>query len=172
MRIVRTYLPLFCSNVWFFGERNRVKYPWKVYKQIRFVIFYMEWKIRPQPYFQSYVVDTTGFEDRNYTNVNAHAGASVVWDLITAESGKHHWLQEGFATYYALRQNEKFMEMIIFTKLYETAQQIKYVQNGYNSGFEWKSKFFKFYQKGVWGLFVLHEAIGDKAFKKQYVVTW
>ena len=23
-------------------------------------------------------------------------------NLITAQSGKHHWLQEGFATYYAL----------------------------------------------------------------------
>jgi hypothetical protein len=39
-----------------------------------------------------------------------------------------------------------------------------------NSGFEWKSKFFKFYQK-VLGLY-LSVAIGDKAFKKQYVVTW
>jgi aminopeptidase N len=25
----------------------------------------------------------------------------MVWDLVTAQSGKHHWLQEGFATYYA-----------------------------------------------------------------------
>jgi hypothetical protein len=35
----------------------------------------------------------------------------MVWDLITAESGKHHWLQEGFATYAALA--ERYMEMII-----------------------------------------------------------
>jgi aminopeptidase N len=39
----------------------------------------------------------TGFEDRNYTNVNAHELAHQWFgDLITAESGKHHWLQEGF----------------------------------------------------------------------------
>jgi aminopeptidase N len=47
------------------------------------------------------VVDSTGFED-NYTNVNQ----CMNWhqwfeDLVTAQSGKHHWLQEGFATYYA-----------------------------------------------------------------------
>jgi aminopeptidase N len=49
-----------------------------------------------------YVVDSTGFEDRNYTNVNAHELAHQWFgDLVTAQSGKHHWLQEGFATYYA-----------------------------------------------------------------------
>jgi aminopeptidase N len=37
---------------------------------------------------------------RRSTNVNAHELASMVWDLVTAQSGKHH-LQEGFATYYA-----------------------------------------------------------------------
>jgi aminopeptidase N len=26
----------------------------------------------------------------------------MVWEFVTAESGKHHWLQEGFATYFAL----------------------------------------------------------------------
>jgi aminopeptidase N len=31
-----------------------------------------EWKILRQLFSSRYVVDSTGFEDRNYTNVNAH----------------------------------------------------------------------------------------------------
>jgi aminopeptidase N len=31
-----------------------------------------------------------------------HELAQWFGNLITAESGKHHWLQEGFATYYAV----------------------------------------------------------------------
>jgi aminopeptidase N len=75
-----------------------------------------------------YVVDSTGFEDRNYTNVNAHELAHQWFgDLVTAQSGKHHWLQEGFATYYAaLAEREIYGDDYFYSKLYETAQQIKY----------------------------------------------
>jgi hypothetical protein len=34
--------------------------------------------------------------------------------LITAKTGKHHWLQEGFATYYALLAEREIREMTIF----------------------------------------------------------
>jgi aminopeptidase N len=48
-----------------------------------------------------------------YTNVNAHELAHQWFgDLVTAQSGKHHWLQEGFATYYAASRTRN-MEMII-----------------------------------------------------------
>jgi aminopeptidase N len=50
----------------------------------------------------------------------------MVWDLVTAQSGKHHWLQEGFATYYAaLAEREIYGDDYFYSKLYET-QQIKY----------------------------------------------
>jgi aminopeptidase N len=50
----------------------------------------------------------------------------MVWDLVTAQSGKHH-LQEGFATYYAaLAEREIYGDDYFYSKLYETAQQIKY----------------------------------------------
>ena len=115
------------------------------------------------------MVDSIGFEDRNYTNVNAHELAHQWFgDLITAESGKHHWLQEGFATYYALlAEREIYGEDYFYSKLYESAQQLKFASRTDTIPvLNAKASSLTFYQKGAWALFVLHEAIGDKAFKK------
>lgn len=75
-----------------------------------------------------YVVDDIAFLDRNYTNVDAHELAHHWFgDLITAESSTHHWLQEGFATYYALlAERSIFGDDYFYAKLYDTAQQIKF----------------------------------------------
>jgi aminopeptidase N len=114
-------------------------------------------------------VDSIGFEDRNYTNVNAHELAHQWFgDLVTAQSGKHHWLQEGFATYYAaLAEREIYGDDYFYSKLYETAQQIKYASRTDTIPvLNEKASSLSFYQKGAWALFALHEEIGDKAFKK------
>ena len=82
-----------------------VKYPWGIYRQVPvrdFLYAGME-NTTSTIFAQDFVVDSIGFNDRNYVNVNAHELAHQWFgDLITAQSGKHHWLQEGFATYYAL----------------------------------------------------------------------
>ncbi|CAM3126822.1 M1 family metallopeptidase [Flavobacterium frigoris] len=155
----------------FLEKEIGVKYPWKVYKQIPVRDFlYAGMENTSATLFSSrYVVDSTGFEDRNYTNVNAHELAHQWFgDLITAESGKHHWLQEGFATYYAsLAEREIYGDDYFYSKLYETAQQIKYASRTDTIPIlNEKASSLSFYQKGAWALFVLHEAIGDKAFKK------
>ena len=155
----------------FIEKKIGVKYPWKVYRQIPVRDFlYAGMENTSSTIFSSrYVVDSIGFEDRSYTNVDAHELAHQWFgDLVTAESGKHHWLQEGFATYYALLAEREIKgDDYFYTKMYESAQQIKYasrtdtipVMNA-------KASSLSFYQKGAWALFVLNEAIGDKAFAK------
>ena len=54
---------------------------------------------------QDFVVDSIGYNDKRYLNVNAHELAHQWFgDLVTAKESKHHWLQEGFATYYRKEQ--------------------------------------------------------------------
>ncbi|MBE0392916.1 M1 family metallopeptidase [Flavobacterium sp. PL002] len=148
-----------------------VKYPWEVYRQIPVRDFlYAGMENTTATLFSSrYVVDAIGFEDRSYTNVNAHELAHQWFgDLITAQSGKDHWLQEGFATYYALlAERELFGDDYFYYKLYESAQQIKYASRTDSIPvLNAKASSLSFYQKGAWALFVLNESLGDKKFKK------
>jgi len=155
----------------FLEKEIGVKYPWAIYRQIPvrdFLYAGME-NTTTTLFATRYVVDSIGFADRNYTNVDAHELAHHWFgDLITAESSTHHWLQEGFATYYAaLAEREIYGEDYFYSKLYDTAQQIKFASRTdpvpvLNA----KASSLTFYEKGAWALFVLHESIGDKAFKK------
>lgn len=155
----------------FLEKEIGVKYPWEIYREIPvrdFLYAGME-NTTTTLFATRYVVDSIGFTDRNYTNVDAHELAHHWFgDLITAESSKHHWLQEGFATYYAaLAEKEIYGEDFFYSKLYETAQQIKFAsRNDSIPVLNAKASSLTFYEKGAWALFVLHESIGDKAFRK------
>ena len=155
----------------FLEKEIGVKYPWGIYKQapVRDFLYAGMENTSATLFNTRYVVDSTGFEDRSYTNVNAHELAHQWFgNLVTAESGKHHWLQEGFATYYALlTEKEMYGEDYFYSKLYETAQQLKFASRTDTIPvLNAKASSLTFYQKGAWALFVLHEEIGDKAFKK------
>jgi aminopeptidase N len=155
----------------FLEKEIGVKYPWEIYRQapVRDFIYAGMENTTATLFSTRYVVDYVGFEDRKYTNINAHELAHHWFgNLITAESSTHHWLQEGFATYYALlAEKEIYGEDYFYSKLYDTAQQLKYasrtdtipVLNG-------KASSLTFYEKGAWALFVLHDALGDKIFNK------
>ena len=155
----------------FLEKEIGVKYPWEIYRQIPvrdFLYAGME-NTTTTLFATRYVVDSIGFEDRNYTNVDAHELAHHWFgDLITAESSTHHWLQEGFATYYAaLAEREIYGDDYFYSKLYDTAQQIKFAsRTDAIPVLNAKASSLTFYEKGAWALFVLHESIGDKAFKK------
>ncbi|WP_281225149.1 M1 family metallopeptidase [Flavobacterium aquiphilum] len=148
-----------------------VKYPWKIYRQVpvsEFLYAGME-NTSTTLFMTRYIVDSIGFEDRNYTNVNAHELAHQWFgDLITAQSGKDHWLQEGFATYYALlAEKEIYGEDYFYSKLYESSMQLKQASKTDTIPvLNPKASSLSFYQKGAWALHVLREGIGEKAFKK------
>ena len=155
----------------FLEKEIGVKYPWKMYREIPVRDFlYAGMENTTSTLFATrYVVDSIGFEDRNYTNVDAHELAHHWFgDLITAESSTHHWLQEGFATYYAaLAEREIYGDDYFYSKLYDTAQQIKFASRTDTIPvLNAKASSLTFYEKGAWALFVLHESIGDKVFKK------
>jgi aminopeptidase N len=155
----------------FLEKEIGVKYPWGIYKQapVREFLYAGMENTSATLFNTRYVVDSIGFEDRSYTNVNAHELAHQWFgNLVTAESGKHHWLQEGFATYYALlAEKEIYGEDYFYSKLYETAQQLKFASRTDTIPvLNAKASSLTFYQKGAWALFVLQKEIGDKAFKK------
>lgn len=155
----------------FLEKEIGVKYPWKIYKQVPvrdFLYAGME-NTSATLFATRYVVDSIGFVDRNYTNVDAHELAHQWFgDLITAASGKHHWLQEGFATYYALlAEKSVYGDDYFYSKMYESIQQIKYASRTDTIPIlNEKASSLSYYQKGAWALFTLHQEIGDKKFKK------
>ena len=155
----------------FLEKEIGVKYPWEVYKQVPvrdFLYAGME-NTSATVFSRDFVVDEIGFNDKNYVNVNAHELAHQWFgDLITAQSGKHHWLQEGFATYYALlAEKEVFGDDYFYKKLYDTSLQLR---NASKTDaipiLSEKASTLSYYQKGAWVLFVLREEIGSKIFQK------
>ena len=89
----------------FLEEEIGMPYPWQNYKQVPvkdFLYSGME-NTSCTIFSDDFMIDEVGFVDKNYVNVNAHELAHQWFgDLVTETSGIHHWLQEGFATYYAL----------------------------------------------------------------------
>ena len=162
----------FSKNIFDYLEKQiGVKYPWKIYRQVPvrdFLYAGME-NTTSTIFSQDFVVDSIGFNDRNYVNVNAHELAHQWFgDLITATSSKHHWLQEGFATYYALlAEKAVFGEDYFYYQLYKNAQQLKTASKTDTIPIlHEKASSLSYYQKGAWALHALRSAIGAPVFDK------
>lgn len=154
----------------FFEEKIGFSYPWEIYKQIPvqdFLYAGME-NTGTTIFADLFLVDSIGYQDQNYVNVNAHELAHQWFgNLVTAASPEDHWLQEGFATYYALlAEKEIFGEDYFYRKLFKTAEELKQLSDQ-GKGMAVVSKnanSLTYYQKGAWALHVLQELIGAKAF--------
>ncbi len=155
----------------FFEEEIGVPYPWQNYKMVPvkdFLYAGME-NTSLNIYSDAFVVDSIAFVDKNFVNINAHELAHQWFgDLVTATSGTHHWLQEGFATYYALlAEKDIFGDDYYYWRLYEYAQELKAQDEAGKSTslLNPKSSSTTFYKKGCWVLHMLREKVGDEAFK-------
>lgn len=156
----------------FLEEEIGVPYPWQNYKQVPvkdFLYAGME-NASTTIFADSFVIDSIAFVDKNYVNVNAHELAHQWFgDMVTETTGTHHWLQEGFATYYALlAEKDVFGIDYYYWQLYEYAQELlEQEQAGQSTSLlDPKSSSTTFYKKGAWVLHMLREQVGDNAFKK------
>ncbi|REG84618.1 M1 family metallopeptidase [Winogradskyella sediminis] len=156
----------------FLEEEIGFAYPWQIYKQVPvhdFLYAGME-NTSVTIFSDAFMVDAIGFNDKNYVNVNAHELAHQWFgDLVTASSGEHHWLQEGFATYYALlAEREVFGEDYFNFKLLQSIIELSRQDLSGNgtSLLDPKSSSLTFYQRGAWVLHALRSAVGDEVFKK------
>ena len=155
----------------FLEKEIGVNYAWGIYRQVPVLDFlYAGMENTTSTIFaQDYVVDEIGFNDRTYINVNAHELAHQWFgDLITAQSGTHHWLQEGFATYYALlAEKELFGDDHFNYELYQMAERLQQVSKTDTIPMlSDKASTLTYYQKGAWALHVLREGVGHDNFKK------
>jgi len=156
----------------FLEQEIGVPYPWQVYKQVPvkdFLYAGME-NASCTIFSDSFVVDEIGFVDRNYVNVNAHELAHQWFgDLVTETMSDHHWLQEGFATYYALlAEREIFGDDYFYYKLYESAEQLRELSDA-GKGQQLVAaggSSLTYYQKGAWAVHILRELVGEDAFAK------
>ena len=156
----------------FMEKEIGVPYPWQNYKQVPvrdFLYAGME-NTTATVFSKSFVVDSIGFNDRNYVYVNAHELAHQWFgNLVTETDGKHHWLHEGFATYYALlAEKEIFGEDHFYWKLMQSAEQLQEISDDGRgeSLLDPKASSLTFYEKGAWALHILKEIVGASDFNK------
>lgn len=154
----------------FLEEEIGFPYPWQNYKQVPvrdFLYAGME-NTTATIFSDTYVIDSTAFVDKNYVNVNAHELAHQWFgNLVTEKDGNHHWLHEGFATYYAYLTEQKiFGDDHFYWKLYDTALQLKeFSDKGEGEALmNPKASSLTFYEKGAWALVMLRELVGEEKF--------
>lgn len=155
----------------FLEEEIGVPYPWETYSQVPVQDFRhggME-NTTATIFGDFFLVDSLAFNDRNYSYVNAHELAHQWFgNMITSKNSKHHWLHEGFATYYQWRSEENLYGQDYFDWFrYKEAQLVfsANLSDDFPLGHA-KAGSYRFYQKGAWVLYMLHHNLGDDDYKK------
>ncbi len=146
-------------------------YPWSNYKQAPVMDFRhgaME-NTCATIFGDFFLVDSVAFKDRNYTYVNAHEYAHQWFgNLVTAAGAKHHWLHEGFATYYQwLSERELYGEEFFQWELQKAREMVfDATAAGPLPLAHPKAGGSRFYQKGGWLLYMLRDYVGDEVYRK------
>ncbi len=149
-----------------------VPYPWEIYRQVPvhdFLYSGME-NTACTVFDDDFIIDKNSYTDKNFVNVSAHELAHQWFgNLITETKSNHHWLHEGFATFFALKAEKKiFGDDYFYYKLYETAEQLNAVNDSKNSTplVTPKGSSLNYYQRGAWTLIALEDYIGEENLKK------
>ncbi len=150
----------------FLEQEIGVSYPWQNYKQIPvkdFLYSGME-NTGTTIFNDQFFVDELGANDRSYVNVNAHELAHQWFgNLVTETDSKHHWLHEGFASYYALLAEREIYGDFHFQKqLFDYAEALhEQSANGKSTALlDPKANSLTFYQHGAWALHALKDEVG------------
>lgn len=146
-------------------------YPWSNYKQVPVRDFRhgaME-NTTATIFGDFFLVDSLAYPDRNYTYVNAHELAHQWFgNLVTAENSFHHWLHEGFATYYQWRSEAMLYGQRHFAHDRYAAQEqilLAETQDTFPLAHP-QAGSARFYQKGAWVLHMLRQKVGNKHFEE------
>ena len=155
----------------FMEQEVGVPFPWENYRQVPVVDFQhgaME-NTAATIFGDFYFVDSLSFNDENYVMINAHELAHQWFgNWVTAEHSDHHWLHEGFATYYSWLVMKEIFGNEDFDKVrWQSYKNVAYaeslddipLQNG-NAGSA------RFYDKGAWLLHMLKKEMGDALYKE------
>ncbi|TAI49826.1 M1 family peptidase [Flagellimonas allohymeniacidonis] len=149
-----------------------IPYPWQNYKQVPvqdFLYAGME-NTGATIFSNTFVIDSIAFKDKNYVNVNAHEMAHQWFgNLVTEQSGNHHWLHEGFATFYAyLAEKQLFGDDYFYWRLWETATSLSNLSGDGNGEAltDPGAGSLTFYEKGAWALVILRDKVGHENFKQ------
>lgn len=155
----------------FLESEIAVAYPWSNYKQAPVCDFRhgaME-NTTATIFGDFFLVDSLANVEGNYTYVNAHELAHQWFgNLVTSPGSKHHWLHEGFATYYqwlsegALYGQDHFDWLLIQAQeqIVAAAEQDSFPLAHPQAGST------RFYQKGAWFLHLIRNRVGDEAFRQ------
>ena len=146
-------------------------YPWSDYKQVPLHDFmYAGMENTTATFFSDrYLTDSIANNDLPYLNINAHEMAHQWFgNLVTEADGKHHWLHEGFATYYAyLAEASVLGGDQMYWKLFDSSAALQQAQEqgSGKSLLDPGADSLTFYEKGAWALFILRELLGDDVFR-------
>lgn len=155
----------------FMEQAIGLAYPWPVYRQVPVQNFRhgaME-NTMAVVFGDFFQVDSVAFNDQNYTYVNAHELAHH-WhgNWVTATGTPHHWLHEGFATYYQWLSEQHlygknygvWQRKQALDRIYAAMQRDTLALSQEGAGAE------RYYQKGAYVLHMLRKQLGDDPFRE------